>query len=396
MTNKNIAQAFDKIISARVRLLLNSPFFGNIATRLQVVDASEWVPTAGTDGKYLYLNVDFVNSLDRKELEFLIGHEVLHCVYDHFGRINGRDKQLWNIAADYAINLDLVDQKIGTIISRDDITPCYDIKYRDMSADQIYQLLADDKNSKQMVHNFDVHITGDGDGKGDPTGKTGPIPMSKSERAQLSDEIKQAVIEAVKASAGNCPKAVKRMVSDLIDSKVDWRTFLNASIQSCIKNDYSYVRPSRKSSGMSGNIIMPGHNYDDTVDVVFCIDTSGSISQTMLRDFLSEVKGIMEQFADFKLTGWCFDTATYKTHTYTPETINELDEFNIEGGGGTDFMANWEFMKDSDFVPNQLIVMTDGYPCGDWGDDTYCDTVFLIHGNTDIVAPFGVTCYYTE
>ena len=55
-----------------------------------------------------------------------------------------------------------------------------------------------------------------------------------------------------------------------------------------------------------------------------------------------------------------------------------------------------EFMKENDIEPKQFILFTDGYPCGGWGDAQYCDTVFLIHGNQNTVAPFGITVHYEE
>ena len=68
------------------------------------------------------------------------------------------------------------------------------------------------------------------------------------------------------------------------------------------------------------------------------------------------------------------------------------------GGGGTEFMCNWEYMKDNDIVPKKLIMFTDGYPWGQWGEEDYCETVFVIHGNHDksLNAPFGVTTHYED
>jgi predicted metal-dependent peptidase len=123
------------------------------------------------------------------------------------------------------------------------------------------------------------------------------------------------------------------------------------------------------------------------------------MSDKMLKDILGEVRGIMEQFMDFRMRVWCFDTETYTVHEYNYDNVDEIDEFELEGGGGTDFECNWEMMKREDIMPDQLIFCTDGYPCGSWGDEDYCETVFLIHGGgakANIVAPFGDTVYYEE
>jgi len=98
----------DRLITARVQLLLKNGFFGNLATRLQLQEASSWCPTAATDGRFFFYNTEFINSLDDDELIFLMGHEVLHNVYDHMDRRGNRDPRLWNIANDYVVNMDLV------------------------------------------------------------------------------------------------------------------------------------------------------------------------------------------------------------------------------------------------------------------------------------------------
>ena len=102
----------EKIITARIALLLKSPFFGNLATRMQLKNADDWCPTAATDGRNFYYNTEFIQKLPPKQLEFLVGHEVLHAVYDHMGRRGDRDPKIFNIANDYAVNSDLIDQRV--------------------------------------------------------------------------------------------------------------------------------------------------------------------------------------------------------------------------------------------------------------------------------------------
>jgi predicted metal-dependent peptidase len=126
---------------------------------------------------------------------------------------------------------------------------------------------------------------------------------------------------------------------------------------------------------------------------------SGSISDRQANDFISEVKGIMDEYVDFKLNLWCFDTEVYNYAEFSGDNADEIMDYKVKGGGGTDFVANWEFMKEKGIEPKRFIMFTDGYPCGDWGDEDYCETLFVIHGNEGgnsslIVAPFGQTAYY--
>jgi predicted metal-dependent peptidase len=91
---------------------------------------------------------------------------------------------------------------------------------------------------------------------------------------------------------------------------------------------------------------------------------------------------------------WCFDTQVYNYAQFTGDSADDIMSYDVKGGGGTDFDANWEFMKDNDIQPKKFIMFTDGYPCGSWGDEDYCDTLFVIHSTESIVSPFGQTAYY--
>jgi predicted metal-dependent peptidase len=92
----------------------------------------------------------------------------------------------------------------------------------------------------------------------------------------------------------------------------------------------------------------------------------------------------------------CFDTEIYNHEKYTPDNADEIDRYQLQGGGGTSFEVNWTYMKENEIEPKQFIMFTDGYPCSGWGDNEYCDTVFLVHGNENTTAPFGITVHYEE
>jgi predicted metal-dependent peptidase len=169
---------------------------------------------------------------------------------------------------------------------------------------------------------------------------------------------------------------------------------VNQEIQSIIRNDYSFTRPNRKS--MHSGAVLPGMKEATTIDIGIGIDMSGSIGQEDATVFLSEVKGIVDQYEDFKINLWCFDTEIYNHQEITHDNSHDLMDYEPMGGGGTDFMANWEFMKENGIEPKKFIMFTDGYPCGEWGDENYCDTIFVVKGNTQAEAPFGQTVIYEK
>ena len=410
-------EVLDRIIVARVALLLRHPFFGNMATRLRIMAADDWLPTAAVDGRNLYFNTQFFNAMSNKEIEFVIAHEILHMVFDHLGRREDRHPMLYNIAADYKVNNLLVRDRIG---EKPKIVDCFqDFKYDADTSEEIYDKLFEDakeagKELQKLLEELenegemlDEHLDMDGDGEEDDNGedkdsngntvsKKKP-KYSKDEIKKIKDEIKESMLNSAQtAGAGNVPAGVARLIKELTEPKMNWRELLRQQIQSTIKSDYTFMRPNRK--GWHTGAVLPGMNFDETIDVCICLDMSGSIGNDQAKDFLGEVKGIMEEYKDYKIKLWCFDTDVYNEQDFSADGGEDLLDYEIYGGGGTDFMVNWTYMKENDIQPKKFIMFTDGYAWDSWGDPEYCDTVFVIHSNRDkgLQAPFGVTAHYEE
>ena len=405
MDSKVDALMREKLITARVGLLLRASFFGNLATRLKLVNADEWCPTAATDGRNFYYNSRFIEMLKPKEVEFLFGHEVLHCVYEHMGRRGDRDPQLWNIADDYCVNADLKKHRVGEFITT---VPClYDSKYEGMASEEIYDILYEnaekidigdliDKMLDEHLDGEGQDVDGDKDGEQDKKGGKGRPKLSAEERQKIKDEIKEAVLAAAAASdgAGNLPAGVKRIIEDMTAPKMNWRELLRMQLESTIKSDYTWMRSSRK--GWHMDAVMPGMKLDPMIDIAISIDASGSMMDKMLKDFLAEVAGIMEQFPNYRIHVLSFDTKVYNPQQFDSENLEDITGYEIMGGGGTDFDSVFQYFKDNEIEPKRHIMFTDGYPNGSWGDEQYCDTVFIMHGTTSIVPPFGQYAYYEE
>ena len=395
----------NKLIQARVRMLMRHPFFGQLALRLKLVEASDWCPTAAVDGRNFYYNTDFINKLDSDEIVFLVGHELGHCMFEHFLRREDRNPQLWNMAGDYVINWILKRERIGTVINK--VKILLDPKYADWASEDVYDDLLQNNAAPQETLDVHLDLSGEGDSKADGdgegkdgkgnTGKGKPLPLSPEERKKLQDELKEAMIQAAQgAGAGNVPGEIQRIINQLTEPKMNWRELIRASIESNIKNDFTFQRPNRK--GWHTGAILPGMDRDQEIDIALAIDTSGSIDNQMLTDFVSEVAGIMEQFGEYRIRIWQFDTGVYGYDEFTHDDGRDIREYEITGGGGTDFMVNWTHMEENAIEPHQFIMFTDGMPWNSWGDPDYCDTLFLIHtrgyGGREIEAPFGTTIQY--
>lgn len=393
----------EKLITARVGLLLKAPFFGNLATRLELTNADAWCSTAATDGRRFYYNSEFIARLSLKETEFLFGHEVLHVVYDHMGRRGDREPRLWNIADDYCVNADLIEHRIGEKITK--VPILYNTKYQGMSAEEVYNDLyqnADKIDIKNLMSQvLDEHLDddgedSDGDGDGDKDGNGRPR-LSKEERKQIRDEIKEAVLAAAEAAgAGNVPGNIKRMIKDLTAPVVNWRELLQQQIQSIIKNDYTFARPSRRAWHMDA--VLPGMKNATTIDVCVAIDTSGSITSEDLKIFLSEVKGIMDMYDDYKVHIITWDTSVYNPQDYSPDKAEDITSYEPGGGGGTDPHCVWEYLQENEIEPKKLIMFTD-YCFYGWSPEKvqdYCDTIWVIKGNPSAEPEFGIWAHYEE
>ena len=401
-TDKKIDHdARERLVTARIGLLLRHSFFGNLATRMQLINADLWCSTAATDGLKFYYNSRFIMMLKPKEVEFLVGHEVLHVVYDHMGRRNNRDPEIWNIADDYAVNADLKRHKVGEFIKT---VPClYEQKYDGKAAEEIYddlmknvQKISIEDLVDQMI---DDHMDGDGEGdsegNGDSEGKGKRPTMSPEERERVRQEVKQAIINAASsAEAGSLPLGVERLIKQHTNPIMPWRELIQTNLTSAIRTDYSWMRPSRR--GWHMDAIMPGMNPGEEIDVVVAIDMSGSISNKQAQHFLGEIGGMMNSFDGYKVHVFCFDTETYNPKDFSSENMDLIDEYEPMGGGGTDFDCIFTYLKDIGNVPKRLIVFTDGYPCGSWGDSDYCDTTWVIHGDKNPNPPFGTYAIYDE
>jgi predicted metal-dependent peptidase len=394
-------QARERLITARVGLLLRHSFFGNLATRMALTNADEWCSTAATDGVKFYYNSRFIMKLKPKEVEFLVGHEVLHVVYDHMGRIGDRDPQLFNIANDYAVNADLKRHKVGEFITT---VPClYEQKYDGKASEEIYDDLM--KNAQKIDINslidqmIDDHMDsdggpgeGEGEGEKDSKGKGRP-KMSPEERERVRQEIKQAIINAASTcEAGQLPAGVERLIRQHTNPVMPWRELIQTNLTSAIRTDYSWMKPSRR--GWHMDAIMPGMTPGEEIDVVVTLDMSGSISQKQAQDFLGEIGGMMDSFDGYKVHVFCFDTEVYNPKDFHSDNMDSIAEYEPMGGGGTDFDCIFEYLKREAIEPKRLIVFTDGYPCGSWGDPDYCDTTWIIHGDKNPNPPFGTYAIY--
>lgn len=374
----------EKICIARISLLCKFQFLGDMAVRLNIV-RDDNISTAATDGKNFYYNLAFIDALKKEEVVFLFGHEVLHNVFEHHFRKEGRNHKLWNVAVDYVVNLILHENKVGELITT--VPILYDKKYKGLCAEEVYDLLLKEFgcNSNSTMDELadkilDEHL--------DDLEKIGK-KLSEEEKEAIRSQIKESMLSAAQ-TAGNIPNEIERVISNITSPKIDWTRELPQDIQSAIKSDYSFIKPNKKF--FQYGISLPSLKNEDSIEICVAIDSSGSISNEIIGIFLGKIEEIMSQYNEYTIHLWSFDTKVYNKQTYKSYDGKSIRDYKVIGHGGTDFECNWKFMEEEGIYPKIFIMFTDMEPFGSWGNPTgpQENMIFCAY-DTDIIAPFGKT-----
>ena len=374
-----------ELTSAMSRLIATQPFFAVLLMDLLTVKETTSLPTAATDGKNLFINPEFfANDLKNSdERVFVLAHEVLHVVMSHCPRLKlymdrgfGPDLKAfsanrWNRATDYIINHSLHEAGVGKLPQMALYNPNFTCE---MLADDVYCELDEDDSEDSL----DQHL-----------------PSASSDVDAQQGKIQRAVAAAVQAAeaakqTGNIPGHLKRMVQELLEPQISWHEKLRISIsRNAGKDEATWSRPNRRRMAMPPHLYWPGTTGYQAGHIVVYIDTSGSISEGELQHFLSEAAGVLDDTKpELMHIGSCDSEA------YDPVEILDVQdvvEYQPEGGGGTHMPAIYDTLDKNDMVPDTLVILTDGYT----GWDTAPPYPVIIVSTTDQEAPYGETIRLT-
>ena len=338
-----------------VKLLLQFPYFASLALRLKPVEDSR-CPTMGTDGRVLAYNPDFVAKLSDSELIYILAHECLHCVLQHLWRRGTRIHALFNIATDEAINT-MLHYECGMENPKTIEVYCHK-EYVGMSAEEIYDLLEKNVTYVQLdSHDMweDGHDGTDGDEEKDGSGGENSTSVSKKSRDELKADWElatQQMVESMK-SQGKLPASLERLISISTKQRVDWRLLLRYLMTNRSKSDYTFFPPNRRH--VWRGIYLPS-TKSETMDIAVAIDTSGSVGNKELSEFLGELESIRTSVPCTVWVIYC-DAAVHNTQRL--EEYDLIDTSLVKGGGGTDFRSAFTYLADNDIIPDVLVYITD-------------------------------------
>ena len=191
--------------------------------------------------------------------------------------------------------------------------------------------------------------------------------ISEEEQDKLAKEIDEAVRQGA-VMAGKVGSGGNRDLTELLEPKKDWRELLREYVKTtCSGKDYStWRKPNRRYVGM--DMLMPSAISEAMGEIVVAIDTSGSIGQRELNNFLGEIKGICEQVKPSKVHVMYWDTLVCRTETYLQDELDNLvKSTKPAGGGGTDPSCVPQYLNEHGIKPECVVMLTDGYVGSNWG-----------------------------
>ena len=421
-----------KLATARTKLILEKPFLGALVLRLPMVRAKDdWCDATFSNGKKLYYNEHYIDALSPDQTQFVLAHEALHCALSHFARRQNRVQHRWDMACDFAINPMLIN---------DGMTPPVDVnylrEYDGMTAEEIYPMLEDNDNDQEREleqqlnpdsdndqddnddgASGDDHEQkegkqqkqkGDSEGQGEEDGgarnensdqggdqgkqKSGPPeegegepdPLTPQEIESLSLQWQQRMASAAQQAiqAGKLGGAMARMVDHMLQPRLPWRMLLAQYMSMVARDDYTYARPSTRR----GDPAVYPSLRSASLNIVVALDISGSISQTEITEFVSEVDSIKSQIrARITLLACDSHLAEGGPWVYEPWDEFAMPE-KFKGGGGTRFNPVIEWAEEQDEAPNLVVYFTDAQ--GEFPKtEPYFPVLWLVKGKTPV--PWG-------
>jgi len=389
-----------KLSAARTKLILDKPFLGALVLRLPMKEGDdEWCRTTATDAKHFYYNPDYIENLTLPETQFVLAHEALHCALSHFARRGHRMKHRWDLSCDYAIN---------PLLIADGLEPppgsLYMDQFSEMTAEEIYPMTKDLEDKETLdSHVYDKDNDNSGKGTGDqeatdkkdkPTPKqpqnpnqsdpnNAPAPLTPDEQETLSIQWQQRMAGAAQMAmqAGKMGGSMARMIDHLLQPQLPWRMLLARYLSSNARNDYSYMRPSRRA----GDFLLPSLRSQQ-IDLVVALDTSGSLMDQEIASFVSEIDALKGQLSA-RITLLACDSEIKEG---SPWIFEPWESFQLSsaftGGGGTTFIPVFDWVKQQGLQPESLIYFTDAQ--GKFPEhEPYYPVIWLIKGKQKV--PWG-------
>jgi predicted metal-dependent peptidase len=361
---------------ARAAIILSYPFYASLLCSLKIEENSS-IKTMATDGESIQFNPKFVESLDQGELIFIICHEIMHCVFLHSFRAQGKNHETWNHATDYIINDLLETEKVGKRPSMGLFNKnlCAQANY---SAEKLYTILENQSPQEKQKRCLSNQDQGQG-----PLDDLQENEKDPSKQSEIQEEIKVKITQAINVAKmqGQLSPGLERILQDSLKPSKNWKSILRNFLNQRHQEFYSYAKPKRRF--MSEDLYLASLSGEKLGSICIAVDCSGSVNEKLLKEFETEIKSIREEGLPAEINLIYFDSRVLKT-----ELIASEDDFKLTpiGGGGTAFSPIFEHIQEKNLNPICTIILTD-LCCDDFGP---CPGYPVLWASTyEEKAPFG-------
>lgn len=315
---RDLDRELDKVKSTVFLHKKYAAFLGSLMCSLEFIWSHE-VQAAGTDGKRVYWNPDWFQTLSQETAASVLIHELWHVARLHSIRAEHRRKDIWNIACDYRINNDMEREGYKFTGTTPLIEHSFD-EWGIKSEEEIYKEL--DKKFPEDPKNNDSW------GQGEPD----MVPLSKEDSVSVVHAVVRAVQQAkLMNQAGNVPGDIVTLLDTILDPILPWDKLLYKFFTDMLNEDHTWRKPSRRHQ----DIYLPSRFTDDgrLEHLCYYFDVSGSVTDDDIIRFNSEVKYIQNSLNPKKLTIIQFDTKITQVTEY--EEDEPYKALEIHGRGGT-------------------------------------------------------------
>jgi predicted metal-dependent peptidase len=395
----------EKISRAKAKLLVEYPYFGTLASRLEL-SRNDDIGSFLSDGTRFEFNDDYLEGLSLDELGFALANGAMHAALAHESRQMGRMGWLWQLATDHAINAMLIENGL----SRPEMIN-YDPRFEGMYAEEIYAHLKEEIKNEEFDDN-EANDTGfneqnkrhqqqlqNAEGNRDTEGHRprmeveneyhAPKDISSEneyhapkERAAEEEQLEQLAREALEKmqTMGELPGGIERFFMPDAVPKIDWRRELSLSLEGYYQNDYRMMPPSKKL--LYAGTYLPSLD-SDFFRAVLAIDSSGSVDGAMLGLFIAEIESLLLQFPNYRIDLFVCDAKVQSHRTFYG---GEMLEYDLKGGGGTDFRPLFDYIEAHLPQTQLLLYFTDAQGRFPEGEPLY-DTLWITP--EEAAVPFG-------
>lgn len=396
--------ASEKITKAKIQLYDEAPFLSYIINHLQFRSDNKLTKTMGVDarGNCRY-SEKFVNKLDFEELKCVLAHEALHCAFEHLKRLNKKDIKIWNIATDIIINNLLINQgmqvpKVGSIpqhntfsIKEFNLTiNNIDKKFAEVIYNELRQVIPEKKIKKLIIkvgsfdeHKYNSNKQNDNNGGGN---RGVEVEVGETDWKKVLAEANTFAKQKGKGS-----KELDRIVEASLTKRINWKHLLSKYMTSDIASNYSYARPSKRS--FAAGAYLP-YLSKENMNITIAIDTSGSIGQKELSEFMGQIYAITKSFINIKLTLLFHDDKIVKEEHFNNMNLRQILKIKPMGGGGTSHEEVMDYTKKNNV--NILVCFTDGYSDINQTKIKYNKTIFVLTTKSCDEPKYGRCVYYEQ